>query len=171
MNRTYLTMDDAGITFDTLAAALGYSESSTSTYSTYANTLANMMRDTYIDSWIYYFDGAYTDADVTTANYKWLQKLKMRARMLKDKYQTLLDSYTSYKGSVMQTSYQNRTTNKYNDTPQEAGDFTGEQFTSNYSEGTSAATTNYIDKLAEINDKFQVIYKDWLREFNDFFGF
>lgn len=95
----------------------------------------------------------------------------MKARMIKDKYQILLDNYNNYKDQLMQTSYGSKTTNKYNDTPQEAGDFTDEKYTSNYSEGTSAADTNYIDKLDEINDKFQNIYQDWMREFADFFGF
>lgn len=173
MNRYYYTMDEAGVTFEALAAALGYSESSTSTYSKYANNLAVIMWDWYADNWILYIDADSepTADDLTAPLYKWSQKLKMKARMIKDKYQTLLDNYANYRDQLMQTSYQNRTTNKFNDTPQEAGDFTGEQYTSNYSEGTSTADTNYIDKLDEIDSKFQNVYQDWAREFAPLFGF
>ena len=72
MNRYYFTMDEAGLTFEALAAALGYSESSTSSYSQYANTLAVMMWNWYADNWILFIDAETepTKDDLTTPLYK-----------------------------------------------------------------------------------------------------
>ena len=58
---------------------------------------------------------------------------------------------------------------RFNDTPQNSGDFSDDQHTSNITTTTSSSNVGtMMQRLNEIEDKIKQLYLDWSNEFRKF---
>ena len=91
----------------------------------------------------------------------------------KQKYSTLLNLYASEKENLLnkvQTLASGTT--RYNDTPQDTGDFSDDSHTTNISQTTGESSTDVkplIERLADINRLYQQVLLDWTNEFERLF--
>lgn len=87
----------------------------------------------------------------------------------KDKYIALMGLYNSQKTHLLDAiKSTTRTTSKFNDTPQDEGDFSDDSHTSNITIGegeSSTEATTPIERLNEISRKYENIVENWLKEF------
>lgn len=89
-----------------------------------------------------------------------LLHLKSVFRLTKDKYLTLLGYYEKCKDNLM-SKLNSTTKTKFNDTPQNAGDFSDETYTSTYTEVEADIDPQPIaDRL----EKVQSMYRSLLRD-------
>lgn len=99
-----------------------------------------------------------------------LLHLKSAFRLTKDKYLTLLGYYEKCRNNLME-KLNSTTKTKFNDTPQNAGDFSGEEYTSTYTEVEADIDPQPIaDRLEKVQSMYRNLLKDWVNEFKDLFG-
>lgn len=104
---------------------------------------------------------------------KFLYKLINKIAFTQDRYLTLIKLYTQNKNDLLkQISTTSRRESRFNDTPQDEGIFSSDQHTTNLTEDNTTAFTDkdsLIIRLAEIQNNFENLYKNWLEEFTDLF--
>ena len=166
--RTYFTMTDCLLTIAGLSDILAAGD--------YKIQVATYLFNKYQYNWIIYTDTEVIGEDDTTPTYettklqRWETKLKLIYDLTRDKYETLLKYYASYKDKLMD-KIGSTTSVKFNDTPQNTGDFSAETYTSTYTEtNTEVNDKNYIAKLSEIQDLYNNVFASWLEEFKGLFG-
>lgn len=99
----------------------------------------------------------------------WLILFVNKIKYTYEKYKTILDFYADNKAKLMD-SVKTINTARFNDTPQNAGDFSGEDYTTNYTESTSSnELATIMTRLAEIDARYKDIYSDWAKEFDNLF--
>lgn len=102
---------------------------------------------------------------------EWDKKLGLIYRWInesKEVYETLIANLDAQKSRLLDTIKSTSET-KFNDTPQEPGFFTEDNFTSNIT-ATSTATDagTPIARLKEIEDNLRSLYGKWANEFSRF---
>lgn len=102
-----------------------------------------------------------------------LYKLINKIAFTQDRYLTLIKFYTQNKNDLLkQISTTSRRESRFNDTPQDEGVFTSDKHTTNLTEDNTTASTDkdsLIIRLAEIQNNFENLYKNWLEEFTSLF--
>lgn len=100
-------------------------------------------------------------------------KLINKIAFTQDRYLTLIKLYTQNKNDLLkQISTTSSRVSRFNDTPQDEGVFASDEHTTNLTEDTQTASTDkdsLIIRLAEIQNNFENLYKNWLEEFTDLF--
>lgn len=90
-----------------------------------------------------------------------------------DRYATILGYYTAQKANLMnQINTSNSGTVRFNDTPQNGGDFSDDEHTTNITQSTSTSTTDGntpIMRLKEIQDNYRDAMEEWCNEFRRLF--
>lgn len=90
-----------------------------------------------------------------------------------DRYLTLIKFYTQNKNDLLkQISTTSTRVSRFNDTPQDEGVFSSDEHTTNLTEDNTTASTDkdsLIIRLAEIQNNFENLYKNWLEEFTNIF--
>lgn len=84
-------------------------------------------------------------------------------KLYKDKEASLLDRVTSVTNAI----------NRYNDTPQDSGDFSDDAHTTNISKAESSVASDYetpMKRLKEIRDAFENLYNAWASDFDILFS-
>lgn len=104
---------------------------------------------------------------------KFLYKLINKIAFTQDRYLTLIKFYTQNKNDLLkQISTTSSRVSRFNDTPQDEGVFTTDEYTTNLTQDTQTASTDkdsLIIRLAEIQNNFENLYKNWLEEFTNLF--
>lgn len=120
--------------------------------------------------WRYETNGKTMTADeILECNKKFLQKLMNSLRITKPKYEVILKAYNDEKNNLM-NELSEITTDKYNDTPKNQGNFTGSDYMSAYREVERKSDRDYIiDKLDKISDKWYNVMKSWANEVGKIF--
>lgn len=102
-----------------------------------------------------------------------LYKLINKIAFTQDRYLTLIKFYTQNKNDLLkQISTTSRRESRFNDTPQDEGVFSSDEHTTNLTEDNTTASTDkdsLIIRLAEIQNNFENLYKNWLEEFANIF--
>lgn len=102
-----------------------------------------------------------------------LYKLINKIAFTQDRYLTLIKFYTQNKNDLLkQISVTTRRESRFNDTPQDEGVFSSDEHTTNLTEDnttSSADKDSLIIRLAEIQNNFENLYKNWLEEFANLF--
>lgn len=158
MSRTYFTMTDCNITeAEDIQAILGTD--------TLAVTLSNILILKYKYNWIIWEDNSDSPSD--TKIDLWKTQLATLWRCIKDKYIVLSNAL---KQSPIQTTMTSTSSSKYNDTPQNAGAFEDEAFTSNYAHSTSTQDVDLMSKIAQINATYPKMMQELVEEFRVLYG-
>lgn len=102
-----------------------------------------------------------------------LYKLINKIAFTQDRYLTLIKFYTQNKNDLLKKiSTTSRRESRFNDTPQDEGVFSSDEHTTNLTEDNTTASTDkdsLIIRLAEIQNNFENLYKNWLEEFANLF--
>lgn len=100
---------------------------------------------------------------------KILRKFSYVYNTTKDRYLALLDIYANQKANLL-NKVESNTTQRYNDTPQNGGDWSDDEHTSNITRiENSNDFTPLMDRINEIQNKLRNIQKDWEDEFKGIF--
>ena len=104
---------------------------------------------------------------------KFLYKLINKIAFTQDRYSTLINLYTQNKNDLLkQISTTSSRVSRFNDTPQDEGVFSSDKHTTNLTQDEQTTSTDkdsLIIRLAEIQNNFENLYKNWLEEFTDLF--
>lgn len=86
-----------------------------------------------------------------------------------DEHKTLIDYYEGQKTHLLDT-LSSSTTTRFNDTPQNGGDFTADSYTTNFTKTTVESDPGtVIQRLDEVKRKLTDIYEKWTDEFKPLF--
>ena len=100
-------------------------------------------------------------------------KLCYVAIMTSPKYLEMIKYYDDLKNELLSpVSNETENISRFNDTPQNGGDFADDSYTTNITQGTSKTKMDLdtpINRLEEINRKYRNLILDWSNEFNDLF--
>lgn len=100
---------------------------------------------------------------------KVLRKFSYVYNTTKDRYLALLDIYANQKANLL-NKVESNTIQRYNDTPQNGGDWSDDEHTSNITRiENSNDFTPLMDRINEIQNKLRNIQKDWEDEFKGIF--
>lgn len=158
-SKYYFTLKDCSLNEVKLSQLLAVGD--------YKSELAKLIVSKYQNNWIICGTSETPDDDKVDS---WLVKFKYIYDVTRDRYETLLKYYMEKKSNLLE-KLTNTTKSKFNDTPQNAGDFTSENYTSNYSETTNIITpADTINRLDDIYKLFRLLYEDWVDEFEKLFG-
>jgi len=96
--------------------------------------------------------------------YRWIFKTYDVHKLMVDKYENVKNDLVDNVDELISNSI-----NKYNDTPQGEGDFSGDNHATNVTISQTTTTnpqkkTN-IEKLVLINEKLKNIYEEWAHKF------
>ena len=85
-----------------------------------------------------------------------------------EKYSLLIQNLTANKKKLLD-DVKSASISRFNDTPQNSGDFSDDQHTSNITTTTSSSNVGtMIQRLNEIEDNIKQLYIDWSNEFRKF---
>lgn len=115
---------------------------------------------------IYYQDGAELDEDeLLKAVENKVGQIYFWFKSTYENRKVLIDFYSAAESSLMD-NIKSTSLSKYNDTPQDGGNFDTDDHTTNSTRiETSTAGDTPINRLDEIRKKLRNIYEDWYREF------
>lgn len=86
-----------------------------------------------------------------------------------DRYKTLLGIYTEQKANLM-SKVSSTSISRFNDTPQNGGDWSDDEHTSNITRNESENDfTPVMDRIKTIQDNYRNLVKDWMDEFRGLF--
>lgn len=164
--RFYYTMEDLGVNKSLLLNLIGDTPIN--------DKLVDMIELKYSENWIAYNDVDYwpgiEPVEEIPTNDKWLKKFKFIYEASKDRYEVLINNYNTQKDNLMNQLESNNVT-KFNDTPSDNRDLTGNGFTSTVTTSNSKIdNTTVMNRLSEIYNSFRNLYKNWVDEFNEIFG-
>ena len=85
-----------------------------------------------------------------------------------EKYSLLIQNLTNNKNKLLD-DVRSYSSSRFNDTPQNSGDFSDDQHTSNITTTTSSSNVGtMMQRLNEIEDNIKQLYIDWSNEFRKF---
>lgn len=186
--RNYYTLEEIFPSFDfaVLQGEINQDTKSKVVLDTKFSEVVDTISDLYSDWYIGYVDklcrydelpSEPTDVEVNKIKEKFVKKLASIYNFTKDKYLELLNLYEAHRNNLINrlpSTVANTTTHRVNDTPQNSGDFTGEDFTSIF-ENTNTNTESknspetIISLLKELDDKYLSVIGRWTEEFKSLF--
>lgn len=96
--------------------------------------------------------------------YKWLHETK-------DRYTYLINAYKDQETKLL-SQISSKSTTKFNDTPQDGGNFDTDNHLTNITAiETSADVATPIARLKEVKDNLRNLYSEWCNEFDQFIIF
>lgn len=160
IKRTYFTLSDCGIDVKKLSALFNDGE--------YKDILASLLISRFQNNWIIYSD--ISDIPSQKKIDSFCIKLKYIYDTTKERYNKLLALYKSQESKLLD-KLESTSTTRFNDTPQNAGDFSAEEYTTNYTEVSNTATPDeMIKRLNNIYDLYHDLLADWVNEYRRLFG-
>lgn len=154
--REYFTMEEAGANIEIILER--------------DRALLNSILDRYETCWIVYRDSYEKEEALQRRAAAWVRKFRARYEETKDRYHAILNAYESSRDNLL-AKLGSTTSVRFNDTPQNSGDFSGESYASTYTETkTEADAQDLIDRLAKIQSQYMDVLRAWADEFRSFFG-
>lgn len=90
-----------------------------------------------------------------------------------NRYASILSAYSDAKGHLMDTvTLESKALQRFNDAPQNAGDYSGDDYTTNYQETKGEQDSDHgtpIQRVDEIQRAYRDALSDWAREFKGLF--
>ena len=166
--RKYYNMTDATIDKNVLLAVTDNDD--------YDKQLIDLLLIRYRNKWIMYDDvivklyGQEQEHVMPDYVEEWLPEFTYVYKTTKDRYKTLLKYYDENKDHLME-KLSNSSTVKYNDTPSDSRDLTGNGFTSTVTTSKTESDPNTLSaRLNEIYYKFRNLMDNWVFEFRKLYG-
>lgn len=167
IKRTYFTMDDCNIGPNTLKGVFGLD---------HADDIANMLYIRFRRHWMIFEDqlmlcGHTEDAEPSQEKVEaFLDKAYYIYLATFKRYSKLLDLYASYENKLMD-GLTDSSIVRFNDTPQDQGDFADDQHTTNITQSSSLRDVESVmDKLDGAARKYRDLMHEWTNEFMQLFG-
>lgn len=115
-------------------------------------------------------DKALSNVELTSAFGDWLSRHFLSiAQATGDKYIKLINLYAEKEAALMDAIKQT-SISKFNDTPQDSGDYSTDPYVSNLTKATSEVDgATVMSRLAEVRDEWDNVYREWVREFHNIF--
>ena len=118
-----------------------------------------------------------TEDEVNKIKINFVKKVTYIYNFTSERYLVLLNLYEEHKNNLLSRLSSTTTstnTHRVNDTPQNSGNFTGEDFTSVWEENTNNVSTvsnpeTIMERLDEIQRKYMNVLADWVNEFKSLF--
>lgn len=109
--------------------------------------------------------------------FQWLLSFIFIANNTAPRYATMLDLYEDEKENLMKAlknTSNNHAVSRFNDTPQDTGDFEGETYATNVTIGDVESTNEInpmttMERLREIDESYRNIMLQWANEFDSLF--
>lgn len=155
MIRNYFTMDDASISLSVMLER-----------EKYGKELSSILEGLYAGNWVFWLNGridldAFPPEDIVLdMAERWKNKFMAIYDSTKDRYEVILDAYADNRDKLMD-KIRSSTTARFNDTPQNSGDFSDDPYTSTITQTSSE--TDLEDNMTKLN-KVQSGYRNILRE-------
>lgn len=116
---------------------------------------------------------AYWNESFRNSSSYWVQRFITIYNATKERYITLLNIYKDNKGKLLNdvTSIVINE-NTFNDIPQNTGDFSGEEYATNYTKNVNTAASQIdtlMNRIEQIDKKYQDIMLNWIKEFKSLF--
>lgn len=132
--------------------------------------LADLLVKRFLNSYCYWTESDQLDLDLA---YNFMSKLFTLMEMTSPRYLTLLDAYSESK-EVLLAPVQTKTSglNRFNDTPQDEGDFANDEHTTNISEMKSIIDNDLdsrMGRIREIESNYSNLLLLWSNEFEALF--
>lgn len=171
IRRDYFTINDLGITADDLVNQIDETEQDL-----IAKKLVDLILLKFGHCWVKYKDIEINPADneepvpEPPSFQDWIDKFKYIYITTQDKYKFLIQNYESQRDNLLGKIH-SKTVSRFNDTPQESGDFATDGF--NNTVNLSESETDYADvmtKLDRVQTCYRKLYNDWVEEFWLLFG-
>ena len=125
--------------------------------------------DLYIFPWI----SEDTPAEITKAYRAFFNKFMQLMVATFYKYLPIIKAYKAKESNLLdKLASQSQTVSRFNDTPQDGGDFSDDEHTTNITGVTNETASDYetpINRLKEIRDKYENLYNAWAVEFDILF--
>ncbi len=180
IDKDYYTMrerlDDAGVWEPTYVLGVSVTDAFTDTVDTLLDvtsastpidtTEANLLWCRYV---VPSYNHCYVEVDAETDYDTWMEHYISIYLRTYDKYKTLIDAFAAEESNLLDDIAQTQVT-RFNDTPQNTGDFTADNYTSNYTESENAsARDTKMARLNEIRAQWDDLYSQWAQEFKNLF--
>lgn len=118
-----------------------------------------------------------TEEEVNKIKINFVKKVVYIYNFTSERYLVLLNLYEEHKNNLLNrlsSTTISTNTHRVNDTPQNSGDFSGEDFTSVWEENTNNVSTvsnpeTIMERLDEIQRKYMNVLADWANEFKSLF--
>ena len=115
--------------------------------------------------WEVAVEPALDSEEVTAAAKKWVAKLLRWVNETTERYIPLIQSYETIKSKLLDTINSENLV-LYNDTPQNAGNWVADPYTTNATKTTTKQEiATPISRLDEIDNKLKSLYGEWARDF------
>ena len=175
-NRTYLTLRDivetsrdmTDLTFPTSSDIVYLFEAFQSINPTefnYVEQVAKFLQYVAESTWNNYYCYYDNEEEKNIEMSKMLLRITSYINKTENKYGLVIKLYKENEAKLMDKLATISNT-KINDTPQDGGDFTTDNYVSNASETKTESDTNtIINRLNEIRSKYRDLYNDWLNDF------
>lgn len=167
MQRTYFTMEDCYVN---LAVELERE--------IHGRELSSLLENRFNDNWIIFVDGHIEDVEdfpflddkVIEKRDRWLRRFRFVYESTKDKYNALLGLYEANASKLMD-QLKTKSTARFNDTPQNGGDYSADPYTTNITQSTiETDNEDVMSRLIKIQDNYRDLLRDWTDEFVRLFG-
>lgn len=161
INRTYISLNDLGFDGEDIQ---------TDKSDIYATNVKNLVAKRWQYNWIYYVDNDTEEARNKAYN-KWTTKFNAIMDATYNRYSTIIGLYDQYVDDTLMDDLTSDSVTKFNDTPQDSGNFSNDPHTSTVtSTKNTVQSQSKIDKLEDIYEKLHNLYWEWSNEFVGLFG-
>lgn len=168
ISRFYFTVDESHIDLNELVNHGEISEK-----------LIQLIKLKFGDCWAIYndvevapweFEGATISEPSAESVERWKNRFKYIYISTFDKYNRLIELYRANENNLM-NKLSSSTTTKFNDTPQNANIGDTDEYTSTFTKVSSEVDPGeIINRLHNIKNQYDNLYKDWVNEFSVMFG-
>lgn len=128
--------------------------------------MLNIVFDRFRDSYCVFID---KEEDLTKETFKFINNFSNILRLSFNYYSTLLNAYASKENALLDKISSNSIV-RFNDTPQDEGDFANDEHTTSINQSEALTDLNSpIMRLKEIQDSYKNLLEDWSNEFKKLF--
>lgn len=128
--------------------------------------MLNIVFDRFRDSYCVFID---KEEDLTKETFKFINNFSNILRLSFNYYSTLLNAYASKENALLD-KISSSSIVRFNDTPQDEGDFANDEHTTSINQSEALTDLNSpIMRLKEIQDSYKNLVEDWSNEFKKLF--
>ena len=122
-----------------------------------------------LNEFIVYKDNAEITSVSDAKFQEWMTRYVARLKFTFERYKTLLDIYAAQKANLLNAVKASNTI-RFNDTPQNGGEFTADLYTTTFTKTESQTDVNTLmARIDEIDKAYQNVYGNWAKEFSELF--
>ena len=175
-------LEDYGVDFMASWPSIVYYVGTTLTWSKYVKELLTHAFNKYFDEiavvarvWGFPWDNldAEMNSMLKVSAYSFLRNLFVLIQAHYDRYATLLDGYAAEKTHLLEkVRLEGAALNRYNDAPQNSGDYSGDAYASNYTVTETGQEVDHgtpMQRIDEIDRAYRNLLNEWASTFKPLF--